>query len=763
MAAAKRADAAELRRLLGMEAALARAHDAGGRSALHHLASGEAGGSDAAARALECLAALRAHDADLDDVNPKTGLTPLHRAVMSGNVAFALALADAGADADATSARERRSPLELCRDEAFRAELRARACGFKAARAKAHAPPPAASASASAGDAATHAPLRRFSADASDVAGDKAVTSAAALSSASDGGGAAIAFSGGAAPPPEVGWLGAAPPPPPSPHSPLPVSVAAPPTPAAGDADDAPPGKLRRTVVLPEAAAATALADAWWRVVAALPSGGAPLERSPPTLRLAYRGVPPGARAAVWRAASGAAAAQAALASYGVSYRALNAAADETLPQDASEQIDKDIRRSGVSFGAGGAAGAAAAQLRRVLRALAALDPLVGYCQSLNSVAAMALLVLGAEMDACWLALAMCRWLQPPGYYSGELAAARADASLVAAALCRKHPALRARLGGEDAAGAMLSAFILPWLMTAYVGTVSLELALRVWDATLIAGQETLLRVAFALLDHMAPAAAAARDEAAAAAVLAGAAAAASSSSAAIDALMERARELRWPPRDAEAPGARQRLPAPLAGALAGLEARVEVAGGAAAVRAAAVAAGRKKAAAGARAARGAMASLRARLRRAGSDGAAASAEAGPSDGEGDDDDDDDAAEVIAPHQAPAPEVAAAAATAALAAAAAQHVPAACPMLTALRMHEPLRAAAPSAPGPLPAYLFEAAALAGGAAEAEEAAAEAAATEGDDFGDAAAAQGLLGSAARAGALSALRAFVDATL
>ena len=83
-------------------------------------------------------------------------------------------------------------------------------------------------------------------------------------------------------------------------------------------------------------------------------------------------------------------------------------------------------------------------------------------------------------------------------------------------------------------------------------------------------------------------------------------------------------------------------------------------------------------------------------------------------------------------------------------------------MLTALRMHEPLRAAAPAAPAPLPSYLFEAAA--GGAAEdSSEAAAEAAVESADDFGDAAAAQGLLGSAARAGALSALRAFVDATL
>jgi hypothetical protein len=82
-------------------------------------------------------------------------------------------------------------------------------------------------------------------------------------------------------------------------------------------------------------------------------------------------------------------------------------------------------------------------------------------------------------------------------------------------------------------------------------------------------------------------------------------------------------------------------------------------------------------------------------------------------------------------------------------------------MLTSLRLHEPLRSGAPGAPEPLPAYLFDAAALASGG-EAEEEGAEAAA-EGEQEGDAAAAHGLLGSAARAGALSALRAFVDTSL
>jgi hypothetical protein len=77
-AAAKRADVAELRRLLRVDATLARSRDAGGRTVLHHLAGGgggDAGGGDARgdAAALEALTLLRAHDVDLDDINPKTG------------------------------------------------------------------------------------------------------------------------------------------------------------------------------------------------------------------------------------------------------------------------------------------------------------------------------------------------------------------------------------------------------------------------------------------------------------------------------------------------------------------------------------------------------------------------------------------------------------------------------------------------------------------------------------------------------------------
>jgi hypothetical protein len=76
-AAAKRADVAELRRLLSVDPALARARDAGGRTVLHHLAcaSDGAGGDPrgAEASAAAALNLLRAHDVALDDVNPKTG------------------------------------------------------------------------------------------------------------------------------------------------------------------------------------------------------------------------------------------------------------------------------------------------------------------------------------------------------------------------------------------------------------------------------------------------------------------------------------------------------------------------------------------------------------------------------------------------------------------------------------------------------------------------------------------------------------------
>ncbi|EPB75468.1 TBC domain protein [Ancylostoma ceylanicum] len=64
-------------------------------------------------------------------------------------------------------------------------------------------------------------------------------------------------------------------------------------------------------------------------------------------------------------------------------------------------------------------------QLRRVLYAYRNHDTLIGYCQGLNRIAAVALLYLDEE-DAFWFLIAFTE-LQPPGYYASNLIGAVAD------------------------------------------------------------------------------------------------------------------------------------------------------------------------------------------------------------------------------------------------------------------------------------------------------------------------------------------------
>ena len=93
--------------------------------------------------------------------------------------------------------------------------------------------------------------------------------------------------------------------------------------------------------------------------------------------------------------------------------------------------------------GGGGGDGSAArvdtptlASLRRVLLTFAAYEPSVGYCQSLNFVAAMLILV-GGEEGGFWMLAAICANVIPD-YHTHQMTGLRID-SQVAGALTHVH------------------------------------------------------------------------------------------------------------------------------------------------------------------------------------------------------------------------------------------------------------------------------------------------------------------------------------
>lgn len=155
--AARRGDFEGLRRLLRANPSLALARDAAGRTALHHLAALPPSAGAAEACAALCSSAGANATALLEAANDN-GHSAMHRAVLSGSRDVALALLAAGADPHARTAKERRSPLEVCRDAALRDELEAAAATAHMRRTAAAQTPLAASRQASGGSSVASVP-----------------------------------------------------------------------------------------------------------------------------------------------------------------------------------------------------------------------------------------------------------------------------------------------------------------------------------------------------------------------------------------------------------------------------------------------------------------------------------------------------------------------------------------------------------------------------------------------------------------------------
>ena len=105
------------------------------------------------------------------------------------------------------------------------------------------------------------------------------------------------------------------------------------------------------------------------------------------------------------------------------------------------DQIEKDLGRTFPGHSVI-AAPEGQAQLRRLLRAYCAgRNPRTGYCQGMNFVAAMMLLMMGSEQDAFWMFLLTIERLLPADYYIDGLVGVRVDSSVTQAGRSPAHAA----------------------------------------------------------------------------------------------------------------------------------------------------------------------------------------------------------------------------------------------------------------------------------------------------------------------------------
>ncbi|XP_017515238.3 TBC1 domain family member 2A isoform X1 [Manis javanica] len=138
-------------------------------------------------------------------------------------------------------------------------------------------------------------------------------------------------------------------------------------------------------------------------------------------------------------------------------------------------------------------------KLRRVLLAFSWQNPAIGYCQGLNRLAAIALLVLDEEESAFWCLVAIVETIMPADYYSKTLMSSQVDQWVLRDLLSEKLPKLMAHLGQHRVD---LSFITFNWFLVVFADSLISNILLRVWDAFLYEGIKVLFRYALAIFKY---------------------------------------------------------------------------------------------------------------------------------------------------------------------------------------------------------------------------------------------------------------------
>ncbi|KAM3612429.1 uncharacterized protein V6R79_008170 [Siganus canaliculatus] len=169
-------------------------------------------------------------------------------------------------------------------------------------------------------------------------------------------------------------------------------------------------------------------------------------------------------------------------------------------PHPASRQIELDLHRTlTTNQHFSSASSPALQQLRRVLLAYSWQNTVIGYCQGLNRLAAIALLVLQSEEDAFWCLVAVVEDIMPQDYYTKNLVASQADQRVLKDFLLEKLPRLAAHFEDHSIDVSLIT---FNWFLVVFVESLPSDILLPLWDAFLYEGTKVIFRYALAVFKY---------------------------------------------------------------------------------------------------------------------------------------------------------------------------------------------------------------------------------------------------------------------
>ncbi|CAF4469455.1 unnamed protein product, partial [Rotaria sp. Silwood2] len=133
--------------------------------------------------------------------------------------------------------------------------------------------------------------------------------------------------------------------------------------------------------------------------------------------------------------------------------------------------------------------------LRQVLQIFCLHNPTMGYCQGMNFIVAVALLLLEPE-DAFWLLIAITE-CHLNNYYDAGLTGAQVDQFVLKDLLKQKAPDIDQHFEINEVE---ITSLTLNWFMAIFIESVPFETLLRIWDCFLLEGAKVLFRFALAIL-----------------------------------------------------------------------------------------------------------------------------------------------------------------------------------------------------------------------------------------------------------------------
>jgi len=169
---------------------------------------------------------------------------------------------------------------------------------------------------------------------------------------------------------------------------------------------------------------------------------------------------------------------------------------EDGLPEDIAELIEADVARTyptSLAFMGSGGPG----RLRRVLRVLVVSDEQLGYCQSMNFIAAMFVMVLRDERAALAAFRQLLVKLGTRCWYTNGMTQLRADTLVLDGLLRERLPPTHKALHTQRFDLLFVSS---KWFLCLFSTVLEGEALRRVWDVVICDGIEAVFRIAIALL-----------------------------------------------------------------------------------------------------------------------------------------------------------------------------------------------------------------------------------------------------------------------